>query len=289
MFVECRELKEIRLAPETKEIPAKAFMRCVKLEKINPDERRDINLPSGLETIRFSAFQDCSALRGELEIPPGVTAIESTAGGAGNGGAFYGCSGITRVVLPRSLDEDFIFTFRGCPIESFGLNGTGDLLKVSPEGKLLVRGDVAYWLAKTPGDITIPAGVRDYAKFAGNSDLTGVVFEEDPGLAFIPQNAFSGCANLVRVTLPGGVRAIYNYAFNGCSALEELTITNTSPTALTWPVDAMVFRHCAALKTIRVPQELVETYKADRNWKIKPSGVYGASYLSDLIIGADSN
>jgi hypothetical protein len=284
MFIDCSELREISLAPETKEIAERAFEDCVKLEKINPGEERNINLPPNLETIRFGAFANCSTLGGELELPPGVRAIESLASTPFRN-PFYGCPGITRLILPRSLDGDFIDAFTGCPIESFGLNGTGEILKVSPEGRILIKGDAVYWTVKTLGDVTIPAGVRNYTKLMGDTSLTGLVFEEDPELAFIPENAFSGCVNLVRVTLPSGIRAIYNYAFNGCRSLEELVITNTASAALTYPVAATVFRNCAALTTIKVPQDLVGTYQENRYWKVRPSGVAGASYLNDLITG----
>jgi hypothetical protein len=283
MFIGCGELREISLAPETKEIPAHTFEGCVKLEKINPSEDRDINLPPGLELIRLYAFSNCSALGGELELPPGVRAIENSAV-AKYTNPFYGCTGITRLILPRSLEGDLISAFAGADfVDSFGLNGTGEVWKVSPEGKLLIQGDAVYWTARTLGDVTIPAGVRDYTLLAGKTSLTGLVFEEDPERASIPENAFSGCVSLVRATLSSGVRAINNYAFNGCRALEELAITNTASTALTYPVAATVFRNCSALKSIKVPQELVETYKANRYWQIKPSGVANASYLSDII------
>jgi hypothetical protein len=285
MFISCDELREIRLAPETKEIPYRAFEGCVKLEKINPGEDRDINLPPGLETLRINAFYKCSALKGELEMPQGLKAIEVGARGADGKlrTPFTGCLGITRLILPRSLEGDFIGAFTDCPIESFGLNGTGDLLRISPEGKLLIKGEAVYWAAKNLGDITIPAGVRDYTKLIGNAGLTGLVFEEDPGRTAVPENAFSGCVNLVRVVLSGGIRAINNYAFSGCRSLEELVIANTASTALTYPVAATVFRSCANLKTIKVPAALVETYKAHKNWQVRPSGVGGAALLSDLI------
>jgi hypothetical protein len=286
MFIGCQELKEISLAPETTEIPSRAFEGCVKLAKINPGGGRDINLPSGLETIRSNAFRYCP-LGGELEIPPGVTAIETVRSGTNEYmSAFQDNPGITGLILPRSLDGDLIAVFTGCSnIESFGLNGTGEVLKVSPEGKLLVKGDTVYMTAKTLGDITIPAGVQNYRKIAGNLSLTGLVFEEDPERTSIPESAFSGCANLVWVTLSGDIQAINNYAFNGCGALEELVITNTSSTELTYPASGYVFRNCRKLASIKVPQALVETYKADSRWQVKPSGVYGAPYLTDMITG----
>jgi hypothetical protein len=280
IFIRCPELKEISLAPETKEIPEAAFENCRKLEKINPGEGRAINLPPGLETLRFAAFAYCYALGGELELPPGLRAIETLDSGP-EFNPFYGCSGITRLILPRSLDSN-LNAFEGLDfVESFGLNGTGETMKVSPEGKLLIRGDTVILTARTLGDITIPAGVRDYTKLTGKTSLTGLVFEEDPGRTSIPQNAFKGCVNLVRLTLSSAVQAINSSAFDDCAALEELVITNA--TSLTYPVDRTVFRNCAALKTIKVPQELAETYKAHSKWQIRPPGVVNSPYLSELI------
>jgi hypothetical protein len=282
MFTDCSELKEISLAPETKEIAYFAFSRCEKLEKINPGEGRDINLPPDLETIRTRAFWYCSALGGELEIPPGVRVFESVVN-APLTNPFYGCSGITGLILPGSLDLNPTALEGLDSVESFGLNGTGDALRISPEGKLLIKGDAVILTAKTLGDITIPAGVRDYTKLTGKTSLTGLIFEEDPGRSSIPQNAFKGCANLVRVSLSSAIQVINNSAFDDCVALEELVITNAA--TLTYPVDRAVFRNCAALTTIKVPQSLVETYQAHSRWRIRPPGVVGSPYLSELIIG----
>jgi hypothetical protein len=292
MFIGCSELKEIRLAPETKEIPYRAFESCIKLEKINPSESRNINLPPALETIRFRAFDNCFSLRGELEIPPEVRVIEYHPNLAYLN-PFYGWTGITRLILPRSLEGDLAGIFAGFnSLESFGLNGTGEALNVSPEGKLLIRGDriqgdTVILTAKTLGTVTIPAGVRNYAKLAGNTSLTGLVFEEDPGRSSISERAFSGCANLVRVVLSSNIRTIYNYAFNGCRSLEELVITNDSPNSLTIPESAAAFRGCESLASIKVPPDLVDTYKAQARWHIKPPGVYEAPYLDEIIIAGN--
>jgi hypothetical protein len=283
MFAQCGELKEISLAPETKEIPGRAFLQCVKLAKINPDERRDINLPQGLETIRIDAF-GITALGGELELPPGLRTFESFVFQPALN-PFYMCP-ITRLIVPRSLVLN-PGAFEGLDfIESFDLNGTGDILKVSPEGKLLIQGETVQWTARTLGDITIPAGVRDYTILAGKTSLTGLVFEEDPGRTSIPANSFKDCANLVRVTLSSGIQIMNSNAFDDCAALEELTIANAA--TVTYPMDRTVFRNCAALTSIRVPQALVDTYKAHQKWKVTRPGVGGAPSLNDLVVGADS-
>jgi hypothetical protein len=282
MFADCSELKEISLAPETKEIAFFAFRGCEKLEKINPGGGRDINLSPGLEAIRLHAFGYCRSLGGELELPPGLRTFESVVNFPYDN-PFYDCSGITRLILPGSLDLNPTALEGLDSVESFGLNGTGDALRVSPEGKLLIKGDAVILTAKTLGDITIPAGVRDYTKLSADTSLTGLVFEEDSGRTSISQNAFKGCVSLVRVSLSSAIQVINNSAFDDCVVLEELIITNAA--ALTYPVDRAVFRNCAALTTIKVPQSQVETYQAYSRWRIRPPGVVGSPYLSELIIG----
>jgi hypothetical protein len=275
MFRYCEELKELALAPETKEIPRDVLYNCRKLEKINPGGGRNINLPPGLETIKTGAFAGCSALGGELELPTTLRVLE--------GSALTRCSGITGLILPRSLDLNPNALAGLESIDSLSLNGTGDSLRVSPEGKLLIKGDAVILTLKTLGDVTIPAGVRDYTKLAGNTSLTGLVFEEDSGRTSVPQNAFKGCANLVRVALSGNIQILNASSFDDCAALEELVIANAS--TLTYPVDRTVFRNCVSLTSIKVPPALVDDYKVHARWRIRPPGVVGSPYLSEYITG----
>lgn len=77
------------------------------------------------------------------------------------------------------------------------------------------------------GNVNSPIYPRTESRY--NENLEEVVFNST-GVTTLPENAFKNCANLKTITLPPSLTSIGNYAFSGCSSLEEINIyAETAP------------------------------------------------------------
>ena len=112
--------------------------------------------------------------------------------------AFYGCSGLTSVTIPNSVNS----------IENHALEGTSwynTWYNSQPNG-LVYAGKVAY-------------------KYKGTmADNSSVVLEE--GTTGIAAYAFNGCMGLTSITIPNSVITIGDDAFYGCKGLTSVVIPN---------------------------------------------------------------
>lgn len=100
-FEFCRNLKNIRLPGQLKEIQISLFYNCTSLETIE--------IPDGVEIIYLRAFKGCTNLK-EIDLPDSVVHI--------GGQAFYDCSSLTSVVIPKNCNLDgsggWDYIFNGC-------------------------------------------------------------------------------------------------------------------------------------------------------------------------------
>ncbi|MDO4337692.1 MAG: leucine-rich repeat domain-containing protein [Eubacteriales bacterium] len=78
-----------------------------------------------------------------------------------------------------------------------------------------------------------------------------VMFEK--GATTISEDAFSGCKNLKKVTLPSTMKRIDDYAFLGCTSLESINL----PEGLT-SLGMAAFVNCTSLSKIQFPSTLEE-------------------------------
>ena len=156
-------------------LPASTFDSCTKLASVS--------LPETLEAISSNAFAACARLTKILEDGRTVKHVGS--------GAFYGCRGLTELIIGTEDTEIGTGTFYQCD----GLT-----------------------------EITIPEGIVfiGYSAFADCAGLTNVSFPST--LEYIENAAFLSCVNLNNVTLPNSLLAIGDSAFSGCAKLRQLTI-----------------------------------------------------------------
>ncbi len=131
--------------------------------------------------------------------------------GVGNG-AFYECSSLVFVDLPKGIVSIGDSAFQGCTaLQSLSL----------PEG-LTIIGTKA---------------------FAGCSSLKQIVLPDS--LKRLGAAAFKGCYRLRALALPCGIEAIEKKCFAGCSSLQQIVIP-----AGVKNVGEMAFFKCASLKTV---------------------------------------
>jgi hypothetical protein len=106
--------------------------------------------------------------------------------------AFYGCTTLTGITIPRNVTSIGYMAFYGC---------------------------TALTSVTVPDSVTI---IEDMA-FAGCTALTSVTIPNS--VTYIGNAAFSGCTALTSVTVPDSVTYINERAFYGCTALTSVTLS----------------------------------------------------------------
>ena len=195
-----------------------------------------IILPSGLETIKGSAFQLCVNLR-EMELPEGLRDID--------GSAFAGI-GLEEMTIPSTVETirkgAYIFKVPRVKIaegnktytmvDNMICKDNGELTAFPPSRKgefvippeISVIGDYACFNTSLTA-VTIPGSVRTVGAnaFSGGTGLQKVVIEN--GVHEVKGWSFSDCRSLSEVIIPESVKIIGYWAFDGCDSLESVTVS----------------------------------------------------------------
>ena len=229
-FVGCNNLKEVVLSDSITKIGNTAFRDCVSLEKID--------IPATVKTIGYYAFYGCTALS-SIDIPEGVQTI-------GNH-AFRKCTGLKSVTVPLSLREVAANAFEGCTSLDAALykgtveqwaevsvaNGneplTDNLIFALYNGEC---GNGVVWSVTAENELII-SGVGEMADYANAKDVPWNQYKKDivsitvcDGVKYIGNNAFNGCVNARKLSIPASARQ-YNgpYVYSGCTNITEIIIT----------------------------------------------------------------
>ena len=135
-----------------------------------------------------------------------------------NFGAFQGCSQLTKVTLPTSLESIGDNAFYEC----YNLKAV-----TLPEG-LESIGINAFEHCTSLETITLPSTVTTIDKWAfGNCiSLKEINLGNCTKLTTIDYAAFNGCTGLKKVTLPANLQTIGDYAFWNCTSLKNIYFYN---------------------------------------------------------------
>lgn len=286
-FRNCNSLESVIISNEVMIIGSGAFSGCGKLESIV--------IPNGVSSIDYQAFYNCSSLK-SITIPDSVTSVgpdafsgtawyeqqpdgiiyagqvaykykgimpENTSVILKDGtfsitdSAFEGCTGLTSVTIPESVNI-IIGAFVKCSnLETVYWNAVDCRAAVDSDGgryktafdgtnlKTVIFGNkVANIHAGTfygcdaiesmyyTGNIAGWCGIiglnnLDLSKVYINNqklqEMTSVTIPD--GVTVINDYAFSDCRSLTSVTIPGSVKIIYGYAFFNCRAIESVYYT----------------------------------------------------------------
>jgi hypothetical protein len=159
------------------------------------------------------------------------------------------CSGLTSIVLPRSLGATPIGG--SVTIGDGAFLGRVDLGSIVLPADLTHIGDAAFDGCSGLVSIVLPDGVSHIGNgvFKGCCGLTSIVLPE--GLTHIGDCAFDGCSGLTSIMLPNGVTHIGNGVFNGCSGLTSIVL----PEGVTH-IGEYAFRGCSGLASIVLPESV---------------------------------
>ncbi len=205
-FYGCSGVKTVILPNSLAAMGSYVFKNCTSLEQLH--------IGSGLKKIGIAAFNECSSLT-EVLIPEGVTQI--------SGDAFTKCPSLIAVAIPESVtsitshafdrDTDLvIYGYKDSTAQQFAKDAG------IPFGAIDVTGDCVWRLNGTQLTIRGEGAMADYddehpAPWGKN--ITSVVIGE--GVTHIGAQAFDGCANLSKITVPGSVETVGAYAVRGTS------------------------------------------------------------------------
>lgn len=198
---------------------------------------------NGASTIGEKAFFGCSGLKKVL-IDESANYIEK--------GAFAGCSSLEELIVPFvGYYNGETYTVARYPLGYiFGSEeyegGTEVLQRYAGENSYntaTVRD--TYYIPSSLRKVTVTNGEVYPGSFYGCDMLTSVTVGRE--VTLIQEYAFYNCSSLISVELPETVQYIKQYAFAGCSAIEEIAL----PGAET--IEQYAFSECAALSEISLP------------------------------------
>ncbi len=260
------DIASCNIHKDTKFIYSRAFENCKALLTLTiPDgvgqiceyafsgsALTSITLPGSVKSIGKYAFEYCADLA-SVSISEGVSFIGD--------GAFTGCSSLANISVNeantayKSIDGS-LYSHDGSVLIRYAV-GKGDTSFTIPTHVTEI-GTSAFHSAKSLESLTVHDGVSvvgdfaffdckikelhasaDFITYVSKADLVTLVITSGK---VIEANAFSGCENLMSVTISDGIYRIENHAFYGCTVLETVTI----PKSVTH-IEAQAFSGCTAL------------------------------------------
>lgn len=211
-----------------------------------------INIPNSVRKIGDGAFNGCNNIK-TINIPNSVISL--------GGGAFGNCINLSEAYIGTGVEDIDDSVFIGCySLKLFNGKYTSD------DGRCLILKNEL--IAFAPHCITqyhIPNNVKK-----------------------ICRRAFSGCDNLIHITIPDHIISIRQYAFEGCFNLNCLTIPNGIKELIPCAIKDIKTVYCNAIvpptamehchkcsqinfedtsKVIYVPYQSYDRYISDPVWK----------------------
>ena len=239
---------------------------------------KTVVIPANVTTIGGSAFKNCSSL---ATVTFEKESQLKTIGGGYSGsssyyyGAFSGCSSLTSIEIPASVETIEAAAFKGCSSLTTVTFEQGSQLKTIAGG----YSDFSDYYGAFSGcssltSIEIPASVTtiEATAFKGCYKLATVTFEQGSQLKTIGGDyykqfyygAFSDCP-ITTIEIPASVETIGSSAFSGCTSLTAIEI----PASVT-TIGTAAFKGCSSLTTV--------TFEKGSQLKTIGGGYSGSSY-----------
>ena len=158
----------------------------------NKSNAKKVEIYSGVTSIGFDAFENCSSLTG-ITIPDSVTSIEQT--------AFYNCSSLTSITLPNTITNISFYMLAGCT----------SLTSITIPANVTDIDQSAFQDCSKLESVTIPANVTDIDRsaFQGCSKLESVTIQNSTSKIAYEYYAFYGIASTAKLYVPSNLLADY--------------------------------------------------------------------------------
>lgn len=229
----------------------------------------DVIISSGITSIGGMAFWNCPNLK-SVTIPDSVMSIGES--------AFWECISLESVELSKSLTTIEASTFSQC----YSLKNI-----TIPDGVVSIKYG-AFFSCKSLSSITIPDSISSLEdrSFGSCTSLTeiivgannpvytsenGIVYNKDktelviyPGgktadftvpdnVTKIADYAFFGCSNLNNIIIPDSVLSIGNYAFDFCESLQDIVLPKHLQS-----IGEEAFGGCNNFKNVTIPDSVIQ-------------------------------
>jgi hypothetical protein len=239
------------------QIGKEAFAECSSLTTVE--------MCDSLLEICHRAFGDCKSLA-DISIPQGVKIISG----------FVGCTRLTSVVVPDSVECIGNSAFQGCigltsvtipgnvtRIEYGAFHGCSGLTSVSIPNSVTSIDSYSFKGCTGLTSIGVAASNPSYSSIDGvlfdkNADTLITCPEGKSGAFVIPGSvtsvglsAFQDCTGLTSVAIPDSVTRIWQSAFWGCTGLTSLVI----PDSVTI-IERTAFAKCSGLASVAISSGL---------------------------------
>lgn len=246
-FSGCDYLTDITLGENVKTLGDKAFYTCDALERVE--------IPSTVTDIGEKTFYSCPALK-EAIIKAGTVKT----------GTFYNCRALTTLVISDNATLDASFTAANAyaketletvkiergEIGNSAFSNCTNLTTVELGDGVTSIGKSAFLKCTQLPSITIGSGVTSIGTSAFNGCTALTKAEIKSGA--IGDNAFQDCKSLTDVTLGDGVTSIGRYAFLRCTVLTAIKIGSSVRT-----IESFAFSGCEALKEVTISAAQVKS------------------------------
>lgn len=241
--------------------------RLVKCE----DNGKSIEIDEGITVICEGAFKDRRALH-NIVLPESLEEIELE--------SFRGCSNLEAMDIPEKTLRVGESAFRDCV----------SLKSLIVRNKCIKIGERAFENCAVLSDISLPDGLTEIYGGVFNSckSLKNIKLPEK--LTILGESAFSDCIGLENIVIPENVTKIDDLVFNGCIDLQTIELSEglkkigkgafknckkltniTIPASVTTLSDAL-FRGCESLKSIKVESK-------NKNYKSEPNKRDGSDHV----------
>ena len=255
LFNGCTGITSISLPKTLQSISDNVFRNCSKLS--------EIVVPEGVTTVGKGCFMNCTSLT-SVSLPEGVTTVGEH--------CFENCTSLTSVSLPTTLKVLEEYLFYNCKkLESFVFQPTVETVEMlcfvnclslknlrfddgtstitlstfvsmfrdSPLEEIYVGRNIDY---------TLIEGKEKEAPFYNRSTLTNVTISDKGGVTYLRPYFIYGASTLTNINVPDNVKSIGNYAFAGCSSLEEVVLSKNLSS-----IAKGLFYNDIALKSLIIP------------------------------------
>lgn len=202
-----------------------------------------INLPESLKRIGDGAFSSCRNLV-EIRILDGVDEIGEA--------AFEGCSQMTRAEIGSGIRYIDAYTFCDC----------SNLTDVVLPDDLLLIGGYAFNGCSSLKKIDLPDSIESIAQYAfGGTDLGSIALPKN--MSDVSPYILYPCHDLIYVEIGSGTKKIYDDAFAGCANLIRIMI----PDSVTEIAEGAFAKNLAGLTVYGYAGSAAQTYAQDRGWE----------------------